>query len=168
MRVAFLGLGIMGRAMASNLAKAGHEVTVWNRTAGKDVEGARSAATPAEAARGAEVVWMCVSDTEAVESVLFGPQGVHESLAQGMTIVDSSTISPSATRQFAERVRAQGVQYVDAPMTGSKAGAENGTLIFIVGGEEFSHRKAEARCSPLPARRSSAWAKPAKDKPPSW
>jgi 3-hydroxyisobutyrate dehydrogenase-like beta-hydroxyacid dehydrogenase len=136
MRVAFLGLGIMGRAMASNLAKAGHEVTVWNRTAGKDVEGARSAASPAEAARDAEVVWMCVSDTKAVESVLFGPQGVHESLTQGMTIVDSSTISPSATRQFAERVRAQGVDYVDAPMTGSKAGAENGTLIFIIGGEE--------------------------------
>src|SRR6202521_2505986 len=141
MQVAFLGLGIMGRAMASNLAKAGHEVTVWNRTAGKDVEGARSAASPAEAARGAEVVWMCVSDTKAVESVLFGPQGVHESLTEGMTIVDSSTISPSATRQFAERVRAQGVQYVDAPMTGSKAGAESGTLIFILGGEESAIEK---------------------------
>ena len=136
MRVAFLGLGIMGRAMASNLAKAGHEVTVWNRTPGKDVEGARSAASPAEAGRGAEVVWSCLADTKAVESVLFGPQGVHESLTEGMTIVDSSTIAPSATRQFAERVSAQGVQYVDAPVTGSKTGAENGTLIFIVGGEE--------------------------------
>jgi 3-hydroxyisobutyrate dehydrogenase-like beta-hydroxyacid dehydrogenase len=138
MRVAFLGLGIMGRAMASNLAKAGHEVTVWNRTAGKEVEGARSAASPAEAARGAEVIWMCVSDTKAVESVLFGAQGVHESLAEGMTIVDSSTISPSATRQFAERVRAQGVQYVDAPMTGSKAGAESGTLtLFAATGKKI-------------------------------
>src|SRR6202050_2173357 len=141
MRVAFLGLGIMGRAMASNLAKAGHEVTVWNRTPGKDVEGARNAASPAEAARDTEVVWMCVSDTKAVESVLFGPQGVHESLTQGMTIVDSSTISPSATRQFAERVRLQGVQYVDAPMTGSKVAAESGTLIFMVGGEESSVEK---------------------------
>jgi 3-hydroxyisobutyrate dehydrogenase-like beta-hydroxyacid dehydrogenase len=136
MRVAFLGLGIMGRAMASNLVKAGHEVAVWNRTQGKNVEGARVAESPADAAKGAEVVWMCVSDTKAVEGVLFGPQGVHESLAPGMTIVDSSTISPMATRQFAERVGAQGVQYVDAPMTGSKAGAESGTLIFIVGGEE--------------------------------
>jgi 3-hydroxyisobutyrate dehydrogenase-like beta-hydroxyacid dehydrogenase len=72
---------------------------------------------------------------------LFGPQGVHESLTQGMTIVDSSTISPSATRAFAERVRAHGVQYVDAPMTGSKAGAENGTLIFILGGEESAIEK---------------------------
>jgi 3-hydroxyisobutyrate dehydrogenase-like beta-hydroxyacid dehydrogenase len=136
MRVAFLGLGIMGRSMAANMAKAGHEVTVWNRSAGKEVEGARSAASPAEAARGAEVVWMCVSDTKAVESVLFGPQGVEESLAEGMIIVDSSTISPSATRQFAERVRARGVQYVDAPMTGSKAGAASGTLTFMIGGEE--------------------------------
>src|SRR6202142_2851026 len=136
MRVAFLGLGIMGRAMAANLAKAGHEVTVWNRTAGKEVEGARSAASPAEAARGAEVVWMCVSDTKAVESVLFGAQGVHESLTDGMVIADSSTISPSATRQFAERVGSRGVQYVDAPMTGSKAGAASGTLIFMIGGDE--------------------------------
>ena len=143
MRVAFLGLGIMGRSMAANMAKAGHEVTVWNRSAGKEVEGARSAASPAEAARGAEVVWMCVSDTKAVESVLFGPQGVEESLAEGMIIVDSSTISPSATRQFAERVRAKGVEYVDAPMTGSKAGAASGTLTFMIGGEEAVIAKLE-------------------------
>ena len=136
MRVAFLGLGIMGRPMAANLVKAGHEVTVWSRTPGKTVEGAQSTSSPAEAARGAEVVWLCVSDTKAVENVLFGPQGVQESLAQGVTVVDSSTISPSATRTFAERVRTRGAEYVDAPVTGSKAGAESGTLIFIVGGEE--------------------------------
>ena len=138
MRVAFLGLGIMGRAMATNLAKAGHEVTVWNRTPGNDVEGARTAATPREAAQGAEVVWMCVADTRAVETVLFGPDGVEGSLAPGMLIADSSTISPSATQRFAARVRARGADYVDAPVTGSKAGAEAGTLIFIVGGEEAS------------------------------
>ena len=109
MRVAFLGLGIMGRPMAANLAKAGHEVTVWNRTP-KLVEGVRVASTPAEAARGAEVVWMCVSDTKAVESVLFGANGVESSLAEGMVIVDSSTISPSATQQFAERVKGRGVE----------------------------------------------------------
>src|SRR3977135_3817358 len=102
MRVAFLGLGIMGRPMASNLVKAGHEVSVWSRTAGRGVERARRATSPADAARGAEVVWMCVSDTNAVQNILFGPQGVEESLAEGMTIVDSSTISPSATRKFAE------------------------------------------------------------------
>lgn len=126
----------MGRPMASNLVKAGHEVTVWNRSPGKDVEGAKIASSPAEAARGAEVVWMCVSDTAAVESVLFGPHGVAESLADGMIIVDSSTIAPSATRAFAERVRGQGVHYVDAPVTGSKTGAESGTLIFIIGGDD--------------------------------
>lgn len=138
MRVAFLGLGIMGHSMAANLVKAGHEVSTWNRSEGKNIEGARAASSPADAAQGAEVVWMCVSDTKAVDDVLFGPRGVHESLTEGMTIVDSSTISPSATRRFAERVRAKGVQYVDAPVTGSKIGAESGTLIFIVGGDEAS------------------------------
>jgi len=136
MRVAFLGLGIMGRPMASNLVKAGHEVAVWNRTPGKDVEGARNATSPADAAQGAEVVWMCVSDTEAVENVLFGPQGVEGALSDGAIIADSSTISPSATRKFSERVGVRGARYVDAPMTGSKVAAESGTLIFIVGGEE--------------------------------
>jgi 3-hydroxyisobutyrate dehydrogenase-like beta-hydroxyacid dehydrogenase len=145
MRVAFLGLGIMGQAMATNLVKAGHEVTVWNRTPGKQVEGARVAASPAEAAQGAEVVWMAVSDTAAAESVLFGENGVEQSLTEGMIISDSSTISPSATRKFAERVARKGVQYVDSPMTGSKAGAESGTLLFIVGGDE----QAIERLKPL-------------------
>jgi 3-hydroxyisobutyrate dehydrogenase/2-hydroxy-3-oxopropionate reductase len=126
----------MGHAMATNLAKAGHEVTAWNRTPGKQVEGARTAATPAEAAQGAEVVWLCVSDTDAVENVLFGPDGVERSLVEGMIVADSSTISPSATVTFAERLKVKGVAYVDTPMTGSKIGAQNGTLVFIVGGEE--------------------------------
>ncbi len=136
MRVAFLGLGIMGHAMATNLAKAGHEITVWNRTPGKMVEGAGIAPTPAAAAQGAEVVWLCVSDTAAVEKVLFGSDGVEQALAEGAIIADSSTISPSATVKFAERVRAKGAAYVDAPMTGSKIGAANGTLIFMVGGDD--------------------------------
>jgi 3-hydroxyisobutyrate dehydrogenase-like beta-hydroxyacid dehydrogenase len=136
MRVAFLGLGIMGRSMAANLVKAGNEVSVWNRTPGKQVEGAREAASPADAAASAEVVWMCVSDTRAVEQVLFGGNGVEQSLAPGMVIVDSSTISPSATKTFAERVKARGVDYIDAPMTGSKIAAEAGNLIFMVGGDE--------------------------------
>jgi len=136
MRVAFLGMGIMGRPMAANLVKAGHEVSTWNRTPGKDLEGARAAFSPAEAARGAEVVWMCVSDTKAVENVLFGPSGTEESLTEGMIVADSSTISPSATLRFAERVKARGVHYVDAPMTGSKIAAEGGSLIFMAGGEE--------------------------------
>jgi 3-hydroxyisobutyrate dehydrogenase-like beta-hydroxyacid dehydrogenase len=136
MRVAFLGLGIMGHAMAVNLVKAGHEVTVWNRTPGKMVEGAGIAPNPAAATQGAEVLWMCVSDTAAVEKILFGPDGAEQSLTEGMIIADSSTISPSATVNFAERVREKGVAYVDAPMTGSKIGAANGSLIFMVGGDE--------------------------------
>ncbi|MGB2604234.1 MAG: NAD(P)-dependent oxidoreductase, partial [Candidatus Sulfotelmatobacter sp.] len=136
MRVAFLGLGIMGHAMATNLVKAGHEVTVWNRTPGKLVEGAGMAPNPAAAAQGAEVVWLCVSDTAAVEKILFGPEGIEQSLAEGMIIADSSTISPSATLKYAERVRTRGAAYVDAPMTGSKIGAADGTLIFMVGGDE--------------------------------
>lgn len=141
MRVAFLGLGIMGHAMATNLAKAGHEVAVWNRTPRKEVEGARTAASPAEAAQGAEVVWLCVSDTAAVENVLFGANGVEPSLTEGMIISDSSTISPSATRKFAERVRRKGAEYVDSPITGSKAGAESGTLLFMIGGDEQAIEK---------------------------
>jgi 3-hydroxyisobutyrate dehydrogenase-like beta-hydroxyacid dehydrogenase len=136
MKVAFLGLGIMGRPMAANLVKAGHEVSVWNRTPGKTVEGATSAATPAQAARNAEVVWMCVSDTAAVEKVLFGESGVEQSLRPGMIVADSSTISPASTSEFAKRVRAKGADYVDAPVTGSKIGAEAGQLIFIAGGAE--------------------------------
>jgi 3-hydroxyisobutyrate dehydrogenase/2-hydroxy-3-oxopropionate reductase len=126
----------MGQAMATNLVKAGHEVTVWNRTAGKQVDGARTATTPAEAAQETEVVWMAVSDTAAVEAVLFGPDGVESSLTDNMIVVDSSTISPSATRKFAERVARKGAHYVDSPMTGSKVAAEAGTLLFIVGGDE--------------------------------
>jgi len=134
MRIAFLGLGIMGRPMAANLVKAGHEVSVWNRTARQPVEGAKTAVSPGDAARECEVVWLCVADTSAVERVMFGPDGVEQSLHEGMIVVDSSTISPSSTVKFAERIATRGVQWVDAPVTGSKIGAENGQLIFIVGG----------------------------------
>jgi 3-hydroxyisobutyrate dehydrogenase-like beta-hydroxyacid dehydrogenase len=143
MKVAFLGLGIMGRPMASNLVKAGHDVTVWNRTAGKAVEGARTATTPAEASRSAEVVWICVSDTKAVEQVLFGADGVEQVLGPGMIVADSSTISPMATLEFAARVRTKGAEFVDAPVTGSKIGAEAGQLIFIVGGKEETVAKLQ-------------------------
>src|SRR5882672_4327811 len=136
MRVAFLGLGIMGRPMAANLVKAGNEVAVWNRTPGKTVEGARTAGSPADAAKGAEVIWMCVSDTSAVEAVLFGPGGAAETIAAGAVVVDSSTISPSAEYEFAQRLKAKGVEYVDAPVTGSKVAAESGSLIFMAGGDE--------------------------------
>ena len=141
MKVAFLGLGIMGGAMAGNLVKAGHEVTVWNRTPGKQVPGARTAASPRAAAEGAEAVWLCVSNTEAVEQVLFGKDGVEPALRAGMVVADSSTISPAATVEFASRIRARGADVLDAPVTGSKAGAESAQLIFIVGGAEATIAK---------------------------
>ena len=131
----------MGRPMAANLVKAGHDVTVWNRTP-KSVEGARTAATPAEAAKDAEVVWMCVADTKAVETILFGPSGVEAMLRPGVTVIDSSTISPLATRDFAARVRAKGAEFIDAPVTGSKIGAENAQLLFIVAGRKKRSRRS--------------------------
>src|SRR5260221_621824 len=86
MKVAFLGLGIMGNAMARNLVKTGHDVAVWNRTP-KALEGARTASSPADAARDRDVVWICVADTPAVEAILFGPQGVETSVKPGMVVV---------------------------------------------------------------------------------
>jgi 3-hydroxyisobutyrate dehydrogenase-like beta-hydroxyacid dehydrogenase len=136
MRIDFIGLGNMGSAMAANLVKAGHDVAVWNRTPGKEPAGARPASSPADAARDAEVVWMCVADTAAVEQLLFGEDGVENAVASGAVIVDSSTISPSATLHFAERLRSRGADYIDAPITGSKIGAESGQLIFMAGGSE--------------------------------
>lgn len=135
----------MGRPMAANLVKAGHEVNVWNRTPGKDVPGAKTSGTPAEAVKGKEVVWMCVSDTKAVEQVLFGPDGAAASLDKGAIIADSSTIAPSASVQFAAKIRERGADFIDAPVTGSKIAAESGSLTFILGG------KAEtiARVQPL-------------------
>lgn len=143
MRIAFLGLGIMGKPMAQNLVKAGHEVKVWNRTPGKIVGGAHGAATPKEAAKDAEIVWLCVSDTNAVEQVLFGKDGVIDSLKPGAIVVDSSTILPSASLKFAERLRAKGGDFVDAPVTGSKTGAESGQLIFIVGARQETFDKLQ-------------------------
>lgn len=134
MKIAFLGLGIMGGPMAANLAKKGHTVTGWNRSPGKVIAGVQMESTPYQAASGADAVWLCVADTKAVEQVLFGENGVEGALKPGMVVVDSSTISPSASKTFAERIRARGAEMLDAPITGSKIGAESGQLIFIVGG----------------------------------
>src|SRR5258708_8541871 len=143
MRVAFLGLGIMGRPMATNLAKAGHDVTVWNRTPGADVPGAKTALTPAEADKGKEAVWLCVSDSKAVQQVIFGPQGVVEGLGSGTIVVDSSTISPSASLEVRFDLTEHGWDLLDAAVTGSKIAAENGTLIFMVGGTQFNIERVE-------------------------
>jgi len=142
MKVAFLGLGIMGNAMARNLVKAANTVAFWNRTP-KNIDGARTSSSPADAAREAEVVWMCVSDTAAVERLLFAADGVASTIKPGTIVVDSSTISPAATRDFAAKLRVQGANYVDAPVTGSKIGAESAQLIFIAGGRPETLAKLE-------------------------
>lgn len=128
--------------MAENLVKAGHEVTVWNRTP-RDVPGAATAATPAEAVKDKEAVWICVSDTKAVQEVLFGQHGAAEGLASGTVVVDSSTISPSASLLIMEGLQERGCEFLDAPMTGSKTGAEAGQLIFMVGGNPANIERTE-------------------------
>lgn len=132
----------MGRPMAENLVKAGHEVTVWNRTP-RDVPGARTAATPAEAAKNQEAVWVCVSDTKAVQSVLFGPGGAIEGISPGTVVVDSSTISPSASLMMMENMQEKGCEFLDAPVTGSKIAAESGQLIFMIGGAPHNIERVE-------------------------
>jgi 3-hydroxyisobutyrate dehydrogenase-like beta-hydroxyacid dehydrogenase len=142
MRVAFLGLGIMGGPMAANLVKAGHEVSVWNRTP-KSIEGATTALTPAEAVKGKEAVWVCVSDTKAVQSVLFGAQGAIHGLETGTIVVDSSTIAPSASINIMEGLQEKGCEFLDAPVTGSKVAAEAGSLIFMIGGAVHNIERVE-------------------------
>ena len=139
-RVAFLGLGIMGRPMAANLARAGFELSVWNRTAERAESfaaehGARATATPAEAARGAEVVVTMVVDGPQVEAVLLGDDGAASGLGAGAVCLDMSTIAPSASRAIAERLAERGLALVDAPVTGSRPKAEDGTLTIMVGGD---------------------------------
>lgn len=138
-RVGFAGLGTMGAAMAANLARAGFPLTVWNRTAGRAGDltalGATEATTPADLARRSDVIVCCVSDTPDVERVLFGPDGVAGGAAKGTLVIDCSTISPSATRGFGERLAARGVALVDAPVSGGSEGAQKGTLTIFVGGE---------------------------------
>jgi len=129
--------------MATNLVKAGHDVTVWNRTPGRDVEGAASASTPAEAVKDKEAVWVCVSDTMAVQQVLFGTQGAAEGLSSGTIVVDSSTIAPSASLGIMEGLQERGCEFLDAPMTGSKVAAESGQLIFMVGGNPANIERTE-------------------------
>ena len=136
---AFLGLGTMGAAMAANLASAGFPVRAWNRTARPFVElratGVRLADTPAEAVADADVVVVCVSDTPDVEAVLFGQDGAAGALRRGALVIDCSTISPTATREFSERLAAQGIALVDAPVSGGSEGARNATLSIFVGGD---------------------------------
>ena len=139
-RVAFLGLGTMGAAMAANLARAGFPVVAWNRTPGRAPElqelGVTTASSPAEAAASAEIVVVCVSDTPDVEAVLFGPDGVVKGAKPGTLVIDCSTIAPSGSWDFAARLREKELRMVDAPVSGGSEGARNATLTIFVGGDE--------------------------------
>ncbi len=138
-RIGFCGLGTMGAAMAANLARAGFPLRVWNRTpgraAGVEALGAAEAASPADVAAGSDIVITCVSDTPDVEAVLFGPTGVAAGASDGLLVIDCSTISPSATRDFATRLAEHGVRLLDAPVSGGSEGAQKATLTIFVGGE---------------------------------
>lgn len=139
MRVAFIGMGTMGAAMALNIVKAGHELTVHNRTREREAPvaeaGAARAASPAEAAGQADVVITCVSDTPDVEAVVLGKGGVIEGARPGSLVVDMSTISPAATRRISSELSDAGLRMVDAPVSGGSEGAEKGILTIMVGGE---------------------------------
>jgi 3-hydroxyisobutyrate dehydrogenase-like beta-hydroxyacid dehydrogenase len=146
-RVAFMGLGIMGLPMAGNLARAGFDLTVWNRTAAKAEElaaehGAKVAPTPADAAREADVAITMLPDVPEVEAVLFGDQAAAAGLAEGSMCVDMSTIAPAASRAIGERLGERGVAFLDAPVTGSRPKAEDGTLTIMAGGEAEDFERA--------------------------
>lgn len=147
-QIGFIGLGIMGRGMVKNLVEKGHSVAVWNRTTERAEELSKElkiavAKSPRAVAEGREFVLLCVSDTPDVEQVLFGPDGVAEGIGKGATVVDLSTISPSAARRFGARMMEKGVGYVDAPVSGGSEGAAKGTLSIMAGGtvEEFNRAK---------------------------
>lgn len=146
MRVGFVGLGTMGGAMAANVARAGFEVTAWNRTPGRaaDLEdlGIRLVESATAVAAASDLVITIVSDTPDVEMVLFGAQGVAAGVAPGSLVADMSTIAPSATRGFAARLASQGVGMLDAPVSGGSEGAKHGTLTIFVGGDAADLERA--------------------------
>ncbi|MFU1796284.1 NAD(P)-dependent oxidoreductase [Paenibacillus azoreducens] len=138
-KIGFIGLGTMGAPMAANLLQKGYDVTVYNRTAAKCeplvAAGATAAATPREAASGRDVVITMVSNDDSIREVFYGEDGILKSLEADMTVIDSSTISPGLVKELAVSIRERGARFLDAPVTGSKPAAIDGTLVFMVGGE---------------------------------
>jgi len=149
MDVAFLGLGVMGYPMAGHLARAGHRLTVYNRTAGKAARwvaehGGRAAATPAAAAAGAEIVMMCVGNDSDVRAVVFGADGALGAIKAGAILVDHTTASAQIAREIHAAAKARGVGFLDAPVSGGQAGAENGKLTIMAGGDADAYARAES------------------------
>lgn len=150
-KIAFIGLGIMGKPMAANLLAAGHELVLHTRSGVPEdliAAGGKAASSPAEAARGAEFVVLMLPDTPDVELVLFGPDGVAEAVGKGAkgarpVVIDMSSISPIATKDFAARINELGADYLDAPVSGGEVGAKAATLTIMVGGPEATFERAK-------------------------
>ena len=147
-RCAFVGLGVMGFPMAGHLAAKGHEVTVYNRTTAKAddwvaAHGGGSAPTPQEAATGADVVLLCVGNDDDVRSVVLGPDGVLAGMASGSTLVDHTTASADLARELHATCAAAGIGFVDAPVSGGQAGAQNGVLTVMCGGDADVFERVE-------------------------
>jgi 3-hydroxyisobutyrate dehydrogenase/2-hydroxy-3-oxopropionate reductase len=139
-RVAFIGLGVMGAPMAGHLARAGHAVTVYNRNAAKaqawvDEFGGASQPTPRQAAKGADVVFVCVGNDDDLRAVTLGADGAFAGMTPGAVLVDHTTASADVARELAEAAKSLGLRFVDAPVSGGQAGAQNGALTVMCGGE---------------------------------
>lgn len=159
-KVAFIGLGVMGYPMAGYLQQKGYQVTVYNRTLAKAEKwaaqyGGSFAQTPAAAAQGATLVFLCVGNDNDVRSVVYGEQGVLAGMASGSVLIDHTTASANLARELAQAAKQQGIGFLDAPVSGGQAGAENGVLTVMTGGEASDFAKAEAaimsysRCAKL-------------------
>ncbi len=148
-KVAFLGLGVMGYPMAGHLkAKGGHDLTVYNRTFAKaeawaKQHGGTAAKTPKEAAAGQDFVFCCVGNDDDLRSVTIGPDGAFQSMAKDAVFVDNTTASADVARELQAKAKALGIGFVDAPVSGGQAGAENGVLTVMCGGEEADYARAE-------------------------
>jgi 3-hydroxyisobutyrate dehydrogenase-like beta-hydroxyacid dehydrogenase len=147
-KVAFLGLGVMGFPMAGHLQAKGHDVAVWNRTTTKAEawvtrHQGRRASTPAEAAKGAEFVMACVGNDDDLRSVCTGPDGAFAGMTPGAIFVDHTTVSANITRKLAALAAKTGIAFVDAPVSGGQAGAENGQLSIMCGGDPADYARAE-------------------------
>ena len=147
-KLAFLGLGVMGYPMAGHLQAAGHDVTVYNRTAKRaeawvDQHGGAMAGTPAEAAQGAELVFACVGNDDDLRAICTGENGAFDGMSQGAVFVDHTTVSAKVTQELASVADDRGFAFVDAPISGGQSGAENGVLSIMCGGSQTAYEKAE-------------------------
>ena len=146
-KLAFLGLGVMGAPMAGHLQKAGHDVCVYNRTGAKaegwaKQYGGRSAATPAEAAQGAAMVMSCVGNDDDLRAVCLGPEGAFAGMSEGAVFVDHTTVSAAVTAELYGAAKEAGIAFVDAPISGGQAGAENAQLSIMCGGDQPAYDTA--------------------------